>query len=497
MVLPNRSIWVDETCQMSGLAGNPVEITQWLMGKIKYNTNLQDDRMPPLSYWAGWLWSRIFGLGERQMRCFSIFCTGVATAFVFKAAENAWGLRAGLGAGLLFALSPNVIDRAVGIRCYALFMLTASMTFYFLTGLLRERSGRSIKWIIGMTLSSIAAMYTHFYGMILAGSCLSAALILFYIQGKPLRLVVAAMAVTGLASSGLYPFIAASVDMSKAGVSKTADRYTDKVSATAQWSYRQISHAAISVSRTALVAGTAGFVLCCGIAVQRALNQRTVDWVEAAGIGMALASGSVVILVAQFMVKSFVVTQPNYSVWMLPGWAIFLASALRGQRISPATVIGFTLLLAAECYGTIQLVRRGDVFSPTPTARVARMISEYMSENTVVVYEGDRDAMLYFPVTYIFKNNVKQYIYHDGSLTSYPPSDKVVALAHLPARTVLVIRSSEQSAVEVVEQLDRVNQLGPGPVATTLMKSPEWKLIDNKVFLSFCKTHVRVFRKVH
>ena len=443
MVLPNRSIWVDETTQMSGLAGNPVEITQWLMGRIKYNTNLQDDRMPPLSYWAGWLWSRMFGLGNGRCAALSIFCTGVATAFVFKAAENAWGLKSGLGAGLLFALSPNVIDRAVGIRCYALLMLTASMTFYFLTGLLRERNGRSTKWMVGMTLSSVAAMYTHFYGMILASSCLSAALILLYIQGKPVRVVVVAMAVIGLASSGLYPFITASVDMSKADVSKTADRYTDKVSATAQWSYRQISHAAISVSRTALVAGTAGFVLCCGIAVQRRLIiEQSIGFKRLNRV--ALASGSVVILFAQFMVKSFVVTQPNYSVWMLPGWAIFLASALRGQRISPATVIGFTLLLAAECYGAIQLVRRGDVFSPTPTARVARMISEYKPENTVVVYEGDRDAMLYFPVTYIFNNNVKQYIYHDRSLTSYPPSDKVVALAHLPARTVLVIRSSEQ-----------------------------------------------------
>ena len=111
-----------------------------------------------------------------------------------------------------------MIDRAVGIRCYALFMLTASMTFYFLTRLLRERNGRSIKWIIWMTLSSVAAMYTHFYGMILAGSCLSAALILLYIQGKPVRSVVVAMAVIGLASSGLYPFITASVDMSKADV---------------------------------------------------------------------------------------------------------------------------------------------------------------------------------------------------------------------------------------------------------------------------------------
>ena len=412
---------------MSGLAGNPVEITQWLMGRIKYNTNLQDDRMPPLSYWAGWLWSRIFGLGERQMRWFSVVCTGVATAFVFKTAESAWGLTAGLGAGLLFALSPNVIDRAVGIRCYALFMLTASMTFYFLTRLLRESNGRSVTWIIWMTISSVAAMYTHFYGLILAGSCLSAALILFYLQGKPVRLIVAAMVIIGVASSGLFPFITASVDMSREKSSKAETRNTDRVRATAQWGYRQFSHASISVSRMALIAGIAGFVLCCGVAVQRALNQRTVDWVEAAGMGMALFSGSVVILVAQFMVKSFVVTQPNYSVWMLPGWAIFLASALRGQRISRTSVLGLTLLLGAECYGTTQLVRRGDVFSPTPTAQVARMISEYKSEHMVVVYEGDRDAMLYFPITFIFNNNVEQYIYSDGSLASYPPSDKVVA----------------------------------------------------------------------
>jgi hypothetical protein len=481
---------------MSGLAGNPIEITQWLMGRIKYNTNLQDDRMPPLSYWSGWLWSRIFGLGERQMRWFSVFCTGLATAFVFKTAESAWGLKAGLGAGLLFALSPNVIDRAVGIRCYALFMLTASMTFYFLTRLLSERNGRSTKWIIWMTISSVAAMYTHFYGLILAGSCLAAALILFYLQRKPVRLVAAAMVIIGVASFGLFPFITASVDMSRDNSSKAEDRNTDRVRANAQWGYRQFFHASITVSRTALVAGIAGFVLCCGVTVRRALNQRTDDWVEVAGIGMALSCGSIVILVGQFMVKSFVVTQPNYSVWMLPGSAIFLGSALRGQRISLTSVLGFTLLLGAECYGTTQLVRRGDVFSPTPTAHVTRMIAEYKPEHLVVVYEGDRDAALYFPITFIFKNNVKQYVYGDGSLASYPPSDKVIALTQLPASTVLVIRSSEQSATELVGQLARVNELGPGPVATTLMESPQWKLIDNKVFLSFCKTEVRVFRKV-
>jgi hypothetical protein len=496
MVLPNRSIWLDETAQMSGLAGSPIEITQWLMGRIKYNTNLPDDRMPPLSYWAGWLWSRLFGLGERQMRWFSVVCTGVATAFVFKTAESAWGLTAGLGAGLLFALSPNVIDRAVGIRCYALFMLTASMTFYFLTRLLRESTGRSVKWIIWMTVSSVAAIYTHFYGLILAGSCLSAALILFYIQRKPVRSIVAALVIIGVASSGLFPFITASVDISKDKSSKAENRNTDRVRATAQWGYRQFSHVSISVSRMALIAGIAGFVLCCGVAVQRALNQRTADWIEVTGIGIALFLGSVVVLGAQFIVKSFVVTQPNYSVWMLPGWALFLASALRGQRISRTSVLGFTLLLGAEGYGTTQLVRRGDVFSSAPTAQVARMISEYKAEHVIVVYEGAWDAMLYFPVTFLFNANIEQYIYSAGRLAPYPPSDKVVAPLELPASTVLVIRSSEQTAAEVVGQLDRATELGPGPVASSLMESPQWKLVDTKVFLSFLKTDVRVFRKV-
>jgi hypothetical protein len=66
----------------------------------------------------------------------------------------------------------------------------------------------------------------------------------------------------------------------------------------------------------------------------------------------------------------------------------------------------------------------------------------------------------------------------------------------LPSNTVLVVRSAHQSAAEVVGQLDRASELSPGPVATTLMESPKWTLIENKVFLSFIKTDVRVFKRV-
>jgi hypothetical protein len=50
LVLPFQSIWADESCQMSGLEGNPIEATRWLAGRTKYNLWLQNDRMPPPHY---------------------------------------------------------------------------------------------------------------------------------------------------------------------------------------------------------------------------------------------------------------------------------------------------------------------------------------------------------------------------------------------------------------------------------------------------------------
>ena len=136
LILPSRAIWLDESAQMSGLEMGPIRVVCWLAFREDSSTGILDDRMPPLGYWAGWLWSRVFGLAECPMRWFSVACTTLATGLVFIAAYRRWGLASGLAAGLTLGLCPSVLDMSVEIRPYAMFLLESAAAFACLTGLL-------------------------------------------------------------------------------------------------------------------------------------------------------------------------------------------------------------------------------------------------------------------------------------------------------------------------------------------------------------------------
>src|SRR3954453_7610835 len=122
LFLPHEGLWIDEAAQLSGLSLGPVEVVNWLTGRSHHDFGVPDDRMPPLSYWMQWLWSRLFGLEERPLRWFGVMCVGAAVSLVFEAARRAWGLGAGVAAGILLGLSPNVVVQAVDIRAYPLFL---------------------------------------------------------------------------------------------------------------------------------------------------------------------------------------------------------------------------------------------------------------------------------------------------------------------------------------------------------------------------------------
>lgn len=66
--LPHQTLWTDEAAQLNGLTLGPVEVVRWLTDRVQYDFGTPDDRMPPLSYWLGWAWSRAFGLSEMPMR---------------------------------------------------------------------------------------------------------------------------------------------------------------------------------------------------------------------------------------------------------------------------------------------------------------------------------------------------------------------------------------------------------------------------------------------
>src|SRR5580765_5828134 len=112
-----QEIWLDETTQLAGLSLGPARVLPWLAGADPGRfAGIPADRMPPLSYWVGWLWSQAFGRSEASLRALGVALGAAAALLVFASARRLWGRAAGYLAGLSFALSPNVIVSSVEIR---------------------------------------------------------------------------------------------------------------------------------------------------------------------------------------------------------------------------------------------------------------------------------------------------------------------------------------------------------------------------------------------
>ena len=140
--LPHQTLWSDETVQMSGLELGPTRVVWWLVGAENPDFDQYPDRTPPLSYWLGWGWSRIFGLSETSMRWFGVTCVTIAVALVYESGRRAYGVAIGTTAGLIFGLSPQVIIMAVEIRAYPLFLLWSASALLFTVQLLMHASVR-------------------------------------------------------------------------------------------------------------------------------------------------------------------------------------------------------------------------------------------------------------------------------------------------------------------------------------------------------------------
>ncbi|HMB02906.1 MAG TPA: glycosyltransferase family 39 protein, partial [Isosphaeraceae bacterium] len=247
---------------MGGLTLGPLEIVSWLAGWTKHDFVVPIDTMPPFSYWIGWLWSKVFGLGEVQLRWLGVTCVGLATFLIFQTARKAWGLAAGVAAGLLFALSPNVIVVAVAIRAYPLFLLASAATFLCLTRLLADPVEDRPGWLIGMAVCGIVASYTHFFGLVAIGSCLLATLILVPSLGGRIGPVLMAIAVVGLVSLGITPFVFASIKIySNCGGTAAVPSVVAKAHGLATTLCRLFSSPVMLISPIALAASFLGVAL--------------------------------------------------------------------------------------------------------------------------------------------------------------------------------------------------------------------------------------------
>jgi Dolichyl-phosphate-mannose-protein mannosyltransferase len=499
LLLPFQSIWVDESTQMSGLEASPIAAAGWLAGGAKYNTWLQNDRMPPLSYWAGWVWSRTFGLAEGPMRWLSITCAVVATGLVVAASCRAWGLASGVCSGLLLGLSPNVLDHALEIRAYALFLMESAGALGSLVALLSDPPHRASRWLLPMTLCAVAAIYTHYFGLVLSGACFLAALVLFPCRGGSTRHVLLAIAITGIACTGVLPFVLSSLHGS--GNESGA---APKLVFVAQWMYRLYSHPTISLSPLEEGMAALGFAGAAAVALYLAVRDPLGSGAAVLGLAIALCAGAVVTLLGLFLLRGMIATKPTYSAWMLPALAMLLSSGLAKKPGRPLwywSLIGILLLLGTYGAALRERVTYGEWFTHAPVRRLTSLINTVGPGRVAVIYEGNRDPMLYFPIYYSFRDGVKQYVLAGQAsdklaLDSYPPGVRI-DLEDLLAESLIVIRSEEQRSTDLVRQLrDGLKTFSVGPVTRALNGSARWKLTDSESYRAFLGVDIHIFERV-
>jgi len=316
--LPHQALWIDEATQLSGLTLSPAGIVGWLTHPGSHDFGVPADRMPPLSYWLGWLWSRPFGLTETSMRWFGVVCTAGAAALVFSAARRAFGMMAGMFAALFLALSPNVCVTAVEIRAYPLFLLLAAGVARAVV-VLRDARGtdgeRRSFIVLGVWL--VLAVYAHFFGALLAGLVVLGLAVERRLEQRPLRPALGLAAVLTLAVAGLVPFVMASAGLS-------AEMARDRKREVVQLVYRLIGHPALAVFPLATAAALAAAAAL--IVTTRRLPPGPRSTFRF--FGLLVAAGIAVSAAANFLPLGFTAAKVSYATWALPLVALCLSALL-------------------------------------------------------------------------------------------------------------------------------------------------------------------------
>ena len=501
LFLPRQSLWIDEIDQLGGLTLSPLEVVRWLAGWSNHDFMVPTDCMPPLSYWVGWLWSRVFGLGEIQLRWLGATCVALSTLIVFWTAREAWGLASGFAAGLLFALSPNVITMGVEIRAYPLYLLTSAATLWCFTRLLRDPRQFRTAWVIGLVACGIFDIYTHFFGLALIGSCLLVTLVVVASRGGKIGPILAAAGLIGIATLGVLPFAMASFRIyaleGNAVQTATAINAADLV----KLIYRLFAGPPTSLSPWAVAASLMGAAL--GGVASLAPKHRG----NTAGMGLisALTAGFVVVLGARFVLSALDTLAPRYNLWMVPAFILVLSSGLAAETrtFRSLALAGIVLLTASSGYSTMELAVRGDYFAHNPHRQIQATIRALGRDNVALIHDGPSwNYDLYLSLRYACGPDLRQYSYEDGDsqgirVIDLPRKLRQADPMELDSEYLVVVSSRAVKSWEIVDHLrSGSSPVKEGFVARSLAASGNWIEVERKVMVAFVAARMNVFERV-
>jgi len=156
LTLDGQSFWLDEAVT--------VGLVEMSLGDM-LDRIPESESTPPLYYVVAWLWAMVFGTGEVGLRSLSALCGIAFVPVMYAAAARAAGVRAGLIAAAIAALSPILVWYSQEARAYSLLVLLAGLSFLFFIRLLTGEPRR--RTLVLWALFSALALATHYFAAFL------------------------------------------------------------------------------------------------------------------------------------------------------------------------------------------------------------------------------------------------------------------------------------------------------------------------------------------
>jgi mannosyltransferase len=152
------SLWRDEAATIAAVR-RPLGGLIIMLGHV--------DAVHAAYYMMMWPLVRLFGSGELVVRLPSALATAAAAGVVAAMGRRMISPSAGLLAGLVFAVLPEVTRYAQEARSYALVMAVAGLTSLLLVRVLGSEPGQRRRWLVGYGTSMAALGILNIFGLLL------------------------------------------------------------------------------------------------------------------------------------------------------------------------------------------------------------------------------------------------------------------------------------------------------------------------------------------
>jgi len=467
-----QNVWVDESTQLSGMTLTPGPLMGWLAGTLTMPFGVPSDRMPPLSYLLDMPAWRLSGGSVLAMRFYHAAMVAGGILLLMAAMARRFGPRSALLAGLFLVLSPKVIDIAVEIRAYPLFLaITCAQVALLVRGEVAARPRRLALFL----LLGLASAYTHFFGVVATSALFVAA----FIDAPTVRTAVRAVLGYGLfllLCLGLLPFITGASSITNSDLPPAAPGF----GAIAAFAGQTLGNVQWMVNPAIAVLFFAGTLLllvlgAIGLAGLFARRGLAVRHEPASGMALALLAGFVVVVAAAFVLSGFNTISPRYNIWMMPPLAVLLALCADGL-LAPAGKSARLVRLGAlaltgigAVWGQAWFLSRAELFIHGPSRTLEALLAR-AGPGTAILHAGERWGWAGFPLSWAHGRALDQWLLSpDGRSATHlrfgQPLGKPEPLSALaPYRTLLVNRVDLKSYPDL--RLVDSTALAPAPAAT-------------------------------